>query len=103
MNKFSTLALFILSSVALLLACNNKNSTSTESSDSPLELKILHINDHHSHLQQDSGTGLTLGGEATRVVMGGFPRVVSKIEELAATSNNVLKLHAGDALTGDLY
>lgn len=68
----------------------------------PLDLKIVHINDHHSHLDTSSAD-LTLGGERTRVAVGGFPYVVTKINELAASGGNVVKVHAGDAITGDLY
>jgi len=34
---------------------------------------------------------------------GGFARVTAAIAELAGQSPNVLKLHAGDAITGTLY
>ena len=34
---------------------------------------------------------------------GGFPRVVAKIDEIEANNTNVLKLHAGDAITGDTF
>ncbi|WP_406609439.1 NAD nucleotidase [Agarivorans sp. JK6] len=83
-----------------LVACNDDDSTP---SPQPLSINVLHINDHHSHLQADSGIDLNLVGEATRVSVGGFPKVVAKINELAASKDNVLKLHAGDAITGDLY
>ncbi|GAB1621120.1 NAD nucleotidase [Agarivorans albus] len=83
-----------------LVACNDDDRTP---SPQPLSINVLHINDHHSHLQADSGIDLNLAGEATRVSVGGFPKVVAKINELAASKDNVLKLHAGDAITGDLY
>jgi len=72
------------------------------------DLTILHINDHHSHLDAER-TALTLkdaAGAARKVTveLGGFARVAQAIEELsAAAGGNVLKLHAGDAITGDLY
>ena len=73
----------------------------------PLDLTILHINDHHSTLESKSKTlQLSAGGAAPVAVAvdaGGFGRVTSSIETLAKTSKNVLKLHAGDALTGTLY
>ncbi|MFT3719656.1 bifunctional metallophosphatase/5'-nucleotidase [Pseudorhodoferax sp.] len=73
----------------------------------PLELTILHINDHHSTLESRSKTlKLPAGGatpEDVAVDAGGFPRVAAAIAALAAQSPNVLKLHAGDALTGTLY
>lgn len=67
------------------------------------ELTILHINDHHSHLQADTGMDLTLAGERTRVRSGGFPALAAKFKALESQSDTVLKLHAGDAITGDLY
>ena len=67
------------------------------------ELTILHINDHHSHLRADSRMSLNIGGEKTRVRSGGFPAVVNMFNLLSEGKNNVLKLHAGDAITGDLY
>ncbi|WP_028022983.1 NAD nucleotidase [Enterovibrio calviensis] len=69
----------------------------------PMDLTIAHINDHHSHLEADDGFDITVGGEETRVEVGGFPRVVTKIREIDESKQNVLKLHAGDAITGDLY
>src|SRR5690606_14764147 len=40
---------------------------------------------------------------AVSVDAGGFARVTAAFAELAAGGGNVLKLHAGDALTGTLY
>lgn len=68
----------------------------------PMELTIAHINDHHSHLQANSTT-LLLDGEETDVSMGGFARVATKIKDIEASSENVLKVHAGDAITGTLF
>ena len=67
------------------------------------KLTILHINDHHSHLQADGGMDLVLGGEKTRVRSGGFPALATKIKDLKKGNDAVLMLHAGDAITGDLY
>lgn len=72
-----------------------------------LELTILHINDHHSNLDSQRKTLKLLNASNERVNVsvdaGGFPRVTAAFAELAAKSGNVLKLHAGDALTGTLY
>jgi 5'-nucleotidase / UDP-sugar diphosphatase len=72
--------------------------------DDDRSLHILHINDHHSHLQPDSGT-LILDGIATSVRLGGFPQVINTYRELLADleGQNVVKVHAGDAITGTLY
>ena len=69
---------------------------------SAFELNILHINDHHSHLQPNK-LDLKLDGQRTRVMSGGFASVVAAFAELGAGKTNLLKLHAGDAITGDLY
>lgn len=68
----------------------------------PLTLRVLHINDHHSHLTPGQAE-LMLAGGATTVELGGFSRVVATFHELADGADNVLKLHAGDAITGDLF
>ncbi len=71
-----------------------------------LSLNILHINDHHSHLESDD-IGLDLAGAETDVDFAGFPRVVAKFAELENqledAGENVVKIHAGDAITGTLY
>ncbi len=108
-----------LATAALLAACGGGSGgggTASPASPAPmpaptqaqpLDLTILHINDHHSTLEAGNKTlQLSAGGSsavAVSVNAGGFPRVAAAIGELAAQSPNVLKLHAGDALTGTLY
>ena len=67
------------------------------------DLTILHMNDHHSHLQADEGVDLRLAGQTTRVRSGGFPALIAKTKALLAGRDDIVKLHAGDAITGDLY
>lgn len=69
----------------------------------PYTLRILHVNDHHSRVAPDSGRELVLEGVATQLSFGGFPQLVTAFRELSAGAPNVLRLHAGDAITGDLY
>lgn len=73
----------------------------------PLDLTILHVNDHHSRLDAETVnlSVRTAAGSRENVTfpLGGFARVAQAIDELSAGSANVLKLHAGDAITGDLY
>lgn len=83
--------------------------------DRSLNLTILHMNDHHSHLAAktfsydvsamtlDARTEANAAPAAVSVTYGGFPRLVSLFDELSQQSDNVLKLHAGDAMTGTLY
>lgn len=86
---------------AALVACGSSDDAK------PLELTILHINDHHSRLEAETTNLLvtTAGGtrESVTFEFGGAARVTQAIDELAAGRANVLKLHAGDAITGDLY
>jgi 5'-nucleotidase/UDP-sugar diphosphatase len=72
--------------------------------DTPLTVNLLHINDHHSNLQPTTQS-LNVGtaGGAFSVPYGGFPRVAAKIAELDAQLDNVVKIHAGDAITGTLF
>ncbi len=69
----------------------------------PFSLRILHINDHHSRVAPDSGQVLLIDGEPTQASFGGFPQLVTAFGELARGAEHVLRLHAGDAMTGDLY
>jgi 5'-nucleotidase len=88
---------------ALLLAgCAAVGPSPADTPFKPLTLHIAHINDHHSQLDGFAGTELTLGGVATQVDLGGFARQTALFKSLAGTPN-LLKLHAGDALTGSLY
>jgi len=68
----------------------------------PIELNIAHINDHHSQLEPFGAVELTLDGIPTQVELGGFARQAALFASLSATPN-LLKLHAGDAVTGSLY
>ncbi|KAJ1444959.1 Metallo-dependent phosphatase-like protein, partial [Pelagophyceae sp. CCMP2097] len=70
---------------------------------------ILHVNDHHSHLAGDKFMLKTFGivpgaaaSAAVSVEYGGYARLVPLFAELEK-SGNVLKLHAGDAITGTSY
>ena len=65
-------------------------------------VRILHVNDQHSRLNP-SQLNLVSAGKIESVDVGGYPRVVSKIKELSLEHPNVLKIHAGDATTGDLF
>ena len=89
----------------LLAGCS---TTTVKSPDAPVptstfQLRILHINDHHSRLAPDDGQVLRVDGKETDVILGGFPRVVSAFAHLRDPSIATLTLHAGDAITGDLY
>jgi 5'-nucleotidase len=75
------------------------------------DLTILHLNDHHSHLEQEtfgldvSGLGLDASpkGNQVQVTYGGYPRVTTLFRNLESGSNSTMKLHAGDAMTGTSF
>lgn len=66
-----------------------------------IELNIAHINDTTRNSMRLPATELMLDGVAT-VELGGFARQTAVFKALAGTPN-LLKLHAGDAITGLLY
>jgi 5'-nucleotidase/UDP-sugar diphosphatase len=83
---------------AVLMGCGG----SDEPTYKPLELNIAHINDHHSQLDAFAATELTLDGVATQVELGGLARQTALFKSVAG-AKNLLKIHAGDAVTGSLY
>ena len=93
----------------MLVACNDDNNDTAPLpvvESKPLELNILHINDHHSHLDEETikfKMNIGTGDEEFSIASGGFARVAALINQLAIEKKNVLKIHAGDATTGDLY
>jgi 5'-nucleotidase len=94
-----------IAAAAVLAACGG--SDDAPAPGQPISLTILHVNDHHSTLESRARTlQLSAGGASPATVSvdsAGFPRVTAAIDELSIASSNVLRLHAGDALTGTLY
>lgn len=142
MNQFSNAALAIVLSAGVLTGCGGDDGDrgpqgvmgdpgtpgqpgqqgpagpqgpAGEDASRAIDLTILHMNDHHSHITAESfdfdvsGLDLsaTLEGGApvgeVEVAYGGFPMMVSLFNTLAGQNENVLKLHAGDAITGTLF
>jgi len=100
-KRLSAFAVGAIAAVTLS-ACSGSDDGGT-----PIEIKILHINDHHSRLDPETTTlrltNASGAREAVTVDLGGFARIKQAVDELAGTNPNVLRLHAGDAITGDLY
>lgn len=68
-------------------------------------LDILHINDHHSNLDQLS-IDLDIAGDEVEFESGGFPRLAAAYDAIEADLGpraNVVRVHAGDAITGTLF
>jgi 5'-nucleotidase / UDP-sugar diphosphatase len=97
-----TLAVAVLSALGATAAA--ATTVPVDEAGSELSITIAHINDHHSHLQPGSGSADlgTEGGEFD-YELGGFPRVAAQIAEIEAREENVVKVHAGDAITGTLF
>lgn len=88
--------------VLLLAACQTAPPRPV-AKDAPFTLRVLHVNDHHSRVAPDPGGSLVIDGRAVQVSFGGFPQLASAIAHYGGSAEHVLKLHAGDAITGDLY
>lgn len=87
----------------------------------PTSLTLLHVNDHHSHLTESSAGYVNIydsdvpadvsanNGDSTylRAYYGGYPRIVTAFHALQAAAEadgrDVLKVHAGDAITGTTF
>ncbi len=91
-----------LLTLALLVAGCHPSPRQKASGSSGLEINIAHINDHHSNLEAHADFEIAVGGVPTRVDAGGFPRLTTLFKAQAGLPN-LLKIHAGDAMTGTLY
>ncbi|MBL4902207.1 MAG: NAD nucleotidase [Desulfocapsa sp.] len=67
-----------------------------------LDLRLIHMNDIHSHLASKNSS-LYLNGEKTYVEMGGMPRATTMVNILASEKTNHLILNAGDTFQGTLF
>ncbi|MCM2679772.1 5'-nucleotidase C-terminal domain-containing protein [Echinimonas agarilytica] len=96
---------------ATLVACNSSNNNNGKA----ISLSILHMNDHHSHINADDFdydvSALSLSDKLedgsniseVSVTYGGFPMMKTLFDNLAATATNPIKIHSGDAMTGTVY
>ncbi|MEM8659285.1 MAG: 5'-nucleotidase C-terminal domain-containing protein [Pseudomonadota bacterium] len=96
--------------LTIAIACFTSNTLAQA-----LTVNLLHINDHHSHLDTDtfdldvSGLGLstTLSDgtalQEVEVSYGGFSLLTTQMKRFSELVQNPIKIHAGDAITGTLY
>lgn len=98
MKKLFLIGLTAIASCILLSSCA---STST-APKAPLDLTIIHMNDHHSSLDQRP-LNIEWGGQTWVAEAGGVGRAVAMIKKLRKENSPELTLHAGDAVTGSLY
>ena len=92
----------VISSLALSLLGACASTPQQPAAPKPFELTIAHINDHHSHLAPSELT-FDWAGQAWQVEAGGFPRMTAMIDQIRQNNQNVLTLHAGDAITGSVF
>ena len=102
MKKLILLGLAAAISISAMGATRKKTASKNKLSAKTLELNLIHINDHHSHLEEEK-MDLVLNGKKVTVNVGGMPRMIQRITDLKKSSKNNLVLHAGDALSGTLY
>ena len=100
--KFKPLFALAALPFAVLVGCGGDDAVVLpEVVTPPLTVTIAHINDHHSNLAALSQS-LKFNGKDTTAEIGGFARVKTAMDQMAGKPN-LLKLHAGDALSGTLY
>ena len=102
MKKLILLGLAAAISISAMGATRKKTVPKNKLSAKTLELNLIHINDHHSHLEEEK-MDLILNGKKVTVNVGGMPRMIQRIIDLKKSGKNNLVLHAGDALSGTLY
>lgn len=103
MFRFFTTRIFLIFFFFLAtFFINGCSDSSGSKSHKAVQATIIHMNDIHSHLDEEK-MDLNFNGVETRVLGGGYPRIAEKIKEFVAGSKNPLLLNAGDALQGTLY
>ena len=97
LTAFRRLAIAIC--IVVLTACGSSRQSQR------LSLTIAHVNDTHSHLEPSDNECETfvIDGVNTSVKVGGVTRLKTALDELRASREHVLFLHAGDAVQGTLY
>jgi len=100
--RLATASLIALSAVSLT-ACFGGGDDDDDDDYPAVDITIAHVNDSHSQLEAFSGTTLNIDGVDTEVDLGGYARLTTLFKQAEADHSNLLKLHAGDAVTGTLY
>lgn len=101
-NIVSSKLLTLIAAVSLFaVGCSGGNSD-TSGTYAPATVTIAHINDHHSNIDPIPDYEFTVGGVKTRAEIGGMARMAEAFKKYQGRTD-VLKLHAGDAITGTSY
>ena len=104
------MGLWIIAAGLALAGCSAPEAPGPVEAE-PFRLTILHMNDHHSHLEphvldfdvSDLPLAASPADGRLPVAYGGFPLLTSLAKARTDAHDHVLTLHAGDAITGTLY
>ena len=97
-RKRMLLTVLAVMTAFVITACSGSSGKSEEE-HSPVSVRLIHTNDHHSYL--DSGSyDLKIDNVTTRVELGGFARLATVIKEKRNSSSIVV--NSGE-LAGTLY
>jgi len=101
----AVIALALLGSVGLVLVLiyHVRPADQVRPAAYAFALSIAHLNDHHSHIEETRLAVPITDNAGVTAAVGGWPRLVTLLRELSAERPNLLKLHAGDAITGTLW
>lgn len=80
--------------VVFLSACNGSHKS--------VDTTIVHVNDIHSHLSEET-LDMKFNGVTTRATVGGYARLATFINDVKSKKDNVLVLNAGDVIQGTLF
>ena len=106
MRKSSNTGMTLLHRGSLIAACifmlSACSGGSSNSSGTAYELNIAHANDTHSNIRPPDTQELLVEGQKIYSPLGGFGQLITLFKSLDGT-NNLLKLHSGDAITGTYF
>ena len=74
----------------------------TKSNKNDFRLRILHVNDTHSHLEPIR-ISTKVNGIKTYLYTGGYAKISEYVKDTKKSDNHTIFLHAGDAVQGTLY
>jgi len=93
--RIKTVTAFLLSA-GLLFGCNSQDT------GQPLNTTFLHVNDTQSNLAPQR-IDLSIQGINMRAQIGGAPRAIHALKQLHGDRTNVIRLHAGNSITGNAF
>lgn len=88
--------------LAVLSAFGCSGGSNDNNASQLYELNIAHVNDTHSNIRSPDVQELQIDGQKVYAPLGGFSRLISLFKSIEGTPN-LLKLHAGDAITGTYF